>query len=229
MKIIFVRHGHPNYKDDCLTELGHKHAEAAADRLSGEKIDAFYSSTCGRAVETAEHIAARFGKPVEQLEFMREISWRAVDPEEELPHNGNPWLITAEMVKEGKSLTDPNWKQQYPFSRSRILESFQKVETAFDSWLEQFGYFREGDYYRTQGVDDRTVLLASHAGSSTVVLSHLLNLPPLVMFRKMGPNYTGITVVDMDCEDGALVAPSVDLLNDARHIEGLETKVIFDN
>ena len=30
MKIIFVRHGHPNYQLDCLTELGHPQAEAAA-------------------------------------------------------------------------------------------------------------------------------------------------------------------------------------------------------
>lgn len=229
MKIIFVRHGHPNYKDDCLTELGHRHAEAAAERLKDEKIDAFYSSTCGRAVETAEHIANRFGAQVEQLEFMREISWRPVDPEEEFAHNGNPWLITADMVAQGKSLTDPNWKEQYPFCRSKILQSFDKVEAGFDAWLEQFGYYREDEYYRVKGGSDKTVLLASHAGSSTVVMSHLLNLHPLVMFRGMGPNYTGITVVEISGEDGNLTFPSVDLFNDARHIEGLETKVVFDN
>ena len=33
MKIVFVRHGHPNYHEDCLTELGHLQAEAAARRL----------------------------------------------------------------------------------------------------------------------------------------------------------------------------------------------------
>jgi len=33
MRIIFVRHGHPNYEKDCLTELGHRQAEAAAQRL----------------------------------------------------------------------------------------------------------------------------------------------------------------------------------------------------
>ena len=29
MRIIFVRHGHPNYRKDCLTELGHLQAKAA--------------------------------------------------------------------------------------------------------------------------------------------------------------------------------------------------------
>ena len=33
MRIVFVRHGHPNYENDCLTPLGKQHAEAAAERL----------------------------------------------------------------------------------------------------------------------------------------------------------------------------------------------------
>ncbi len=33
MRIIFVRHGEPNYELDCLTETGKKQAEAAARRL----------------------------------------------------------------------------------------------------------------------------------------------------------------------------------------------------
>ena len=34
MYIYFVRHGHPDYKTDTLTALGHKQAEAAAERLA---------------------------------------------------------------------------------------------------------------------------------------------------------------------------------------------------
>ena len=53
MRILFVRHGHPNYELDCLTELGKKQAEAAALRLKDEGIEEIYASTCGRAFETA--------------------------------------------------------------------------------------------------------------------------------------------------------------------------------
>lgn len=229
MRIIFIRHGHPNYKDDCLTELGHKHAEAAADRLGGERIDEFYASICGRAVETAEHIAARFGKEVVQLEFMREISWRPVDSEETIPHNGHPWHLANEMATKGESLIDPHWKEKYPFNRSKILSSMDKVESGFDSWMAQFGYVREGEFYRVKGGSDKTVLLASHAGSSTIVMSHLFNLPPMLLFKAMGPNYTGITVVNFDGEDGELISPDLEIMNDARHIAGLTAELIFDN
>ena len=65
MRIIFVRHGHPNYELDCLTPLGHKHGEEVAERLRQEPIEKIYSSTCGRALETAEHIDRNFGLGVE--------------------------------------------------------------------------------------------------------------------------------------------------------------------
>ena len=43
MRIIFVRHGHPNYRKDCLTELGHLQAKAAAKRLKEEGIETIES------------------------------------------------------------------------------------------------------------------------------------------------------------------------------------------
>ena len=38
MRIIFVRHGEPDYEKDCLTETGKLQAEAAARRLEREGI-----------------------------------------------------------------------------------------------------------------------------------------------------------------------------------------------
>ena len=89
MRIIFVRHGHPNYEKDCLTELGQLHAAAAAERLAGEGITEIYSSTCGRAYETARHVADTLGLTVVPCDFMREISWGSVDGEP-LDFNGHP-------------------------------------------------------------------------------------------------------------------------------------------
>ena len=73
MKIYFVRHGHPDYKKDCLTELGHLQAEAAAKRLENSGIVSVFSSTKGRAFETAEHTAKKLGLEVIPCDFMREI------------------------------------------------------------------------------------------------------------------------------------------------------------
>ena len=60
MRLLLVRHGHPNYELDCLTPLGRLQAEAAAERLTNENIDAIYASTCGRALETASYPSSCF-------------------------------------------------------------------------------------------------------------------------------------------------------------------------
>ena len=97
MRIVFVRHGHPDYARDCLTELGHRHADAAARRLEGEGISRIFSSTCGRALETARHLADVLGLPVVRCDFMREISWGAEDGGA-LPADGHPWTLADEMI-----------------------------------------------------------------------------------------------------------------------------------
>ena len=76
MLIYFVRHGHPDYKNDCLTELGKRQAAAAAERLRSSGIEKIISSTNGRAVETAEYTARALGLEVDARDFLREISCR---------------------------------------------------------------------------------------------------------------------------------------------------------
>jgi len=133
MRIIFVRHGHPNYVDDCLTPLGHKHAEAAALRLKDEGVSEIYSSTCGRAFETARHLADTLGLTVVPCDFMREISWGSTDGQP-LDFNGHPWDTADRMVAEGASLLDPDWADKPPFDRNVLVQCAEKIAAATDEW-----------------------------------------------------------------------------------------------
>ena len=38
MLIYFVRHGHPNYKDDCLTELGKNQAALYGETMLNDAV-----------------------------------------------------------------------------------------------------------------------------------------------------------------------------------------------
>ena len=53
MKLLFIRHGEPNYEKDCLTENGLVQAAHLAKRLERENITAAFHSPMGRAAETA--------------------------------------------------------------------------------------------------------------------------------------------------------------------------------
>lgn len=226
MRIIFVRHGHPDYVRDCLTELGHRHAAAAAERLRDEGVERVFSSTCGRAMETAGHLAALAGLPVERCEFMREISWGPLEGAA-YADSDSPWNIADRLIAAGASLMEPDWAGKEPFCRNRLVQCVQNVAAGTDAWLQTLGYTREGLYYRVTGEPQGTVAAFGHGGASAAILSHLLNLPFPYVCAAMGPDYTGITIVTLQEERGSLAMPKIELLNDARHIRGLRIENIY--
>lgn len=218
MRILFIRHGHPNYQEDCLTPMGHEHAKKAALRLKDEGIDQIYASSCGRAYETALHTAELLEKPVTRLDFLREICWGSLNGEP-IPENGHPWKIAHYAVSQGFSLMDKAWTRQEPFANNCVFDSVAKVQKGADAFLEQLGYRREGENYRVIGdCTQQTVALFSHAGSSSAFLSHILNLPFFYVCGTLEPGFTAITAVTLSDTPGALTSPSIEYANDARHI-----------
>ena len=221
MIIYFVRHGDPDYINDCLTEIGHKQAAAAAERLATYGITEVYSSAKGRAIQTAEYTANQLGLSVTPLEFMNEIRWGSINGEPIL-ENGHPWFAAIALAAQGKKINNPDWRNDEPFCNSLILENEEKVSREFDAWLTAFGYSREGDYYRVTGTDtDKTIALFSHSGSSSALLAHLLNIPLPQFFGMLQLDVTAITSVYFPDTPNELVYPRLLRLNDAEHIKNL--------
>jgi len=227
MRLILVRHGHPNYELDCLTPLGHLQAEAAAERLLREKIDAFYASTCGRALETAEHTASRYGLPVTRLPFMREVTWgyngQPNDPA------GHPWNLVEGMVLEGKTLRDSHWQENPPFLGNSICGNVNQIGEEIDHWLETLGYTREGEYYRAGENTQKTIALFSHGGSSNAVLAHIYNIPFPLVIQALHADFTSITILNFPDTPGKLVMPVLELANDCAHIQDLKSELFYGN
>ena len=229
MKIYFIRHGHPNYETDCLTELGHKQAAAAAERLRDSGIEEIFSSTKGRAMQTAEHTANLLGLDVIPCDFMREIAWASLDGEPILA-NGHPWFISDIFASEGKTITDRDWREKEPYCKSALIECVKTVIEGLDSWLLELGYQREGEYYRVVGnATEKTVAMFSHGGSSSVALSHIFNIPFPQICGILHPEFTSITVVEFSDKVGELFCPRFSIMNDARHIYGIEGEKLYGN
>lgn len=226
MKIIFVRHGHPDYRKDCLTEIGHLHGNAVALRLRDEKIDRICSSSCGRARETAEHIAQYHALSVETFDFMREIGWGSIDGTE-LFKNGHPWLTIDDMIENGEELNDPDFATGARFSNNKTIFDIERVSNGFDEWLSSLGYEREGHYYRVIRKNDDRVVMVSHGGASSAALARLFSLPFPLVAAIVGADYTAITVVSFEGEEGKLVMPRFELVNDAKHIKNIEVENYF--
>ena len=219
MRIIFVRHGEPDYERDCLTETGKRQALAAAERLREEGIGGIWSSPLGRARETAEAASRALEIPVRTLDFMREVDWGSRDGTP-LFADGHPWNIADELARKGISLNDPGWRNHPYFRNNRVCDSVDRVESEIDEWLAELGYRREGPYYRCVRKDSgqKTVALFSHGGSSAAAMGHILNLPFPYACALLHLAHTGITVLRFDRVPGSKAMPRLELANDDRHI-----------
>ena len=208
MRILFVRHGNPNYELDALTELGHKQADACAERLSHEGIERIFSSTCGRALETAAYTAEKYGIEVERCDFIREIDWSGKDGNT-IPENGSPWLYAEKYIREGRCLVDFDWERDDLFSISNTPDSFRKVAAGLDGWLEALGFKREGCFYRVMKPQHHTVAIFCHGGAFAAAFSHLFNLPAPFVLRCIPFDQSGVVEVAIKGNGGELATPTL--------------------
>lgn len=215
MRIVFVRHGEPDYEKDCLTERGHLQAKAAGVRLIDEAIQKIYRSPMGRAKQTALHIADELKIPENELitlDFMREI-------ECDTP---NPWEKSNVLVRNNESLLVKNWTEHELFKDDYVVPQISEKGKAFDEFLRSLGYKRRGLYYEVTRKNTDTIAVVSHAGSSTSVFARLFNLPATFVFDAIQPSFTTITTVTLNGEVGEIVSPRFEIANDSRHIRDVE-------
>ena len=73
MRILLIRHGDPDYINDCLTEKGRREASLLADLMEKETVKDFFVSPLGRARETASYTLKRLKRTAEEKDWLREF------------------------------------------------------------------------------------------------------------------------------------------------------------
>ena len=192
MRLYIIRHGDPNYVDDCLTEPGRIEAAALADYLVWLGIDRLYSSPLGRARETAEASARSLGLPVEALEWTRELKGPR------LKGSRFPaWDIGGAEVRGGGYLADLNrWELlDEHVDGEQLRETAAGVGRDSDQFLAGLGYERSGLLYRVTQPNQLKVAVFCHGGFGLTWLAHLLAIPLPLMYAAFFMQTTSITTV----------------------------------
>ncbi|MBR1585174.1 MAG: histidine phosphatase family protein [Clostridia bacterium] len=224
MRIIFVRHGEPNYELDCLTERGKLQAAAAARRLEREGIAEIYASPLGRAMETARYTAERLGLPITTLHYMHEISWGGPG----IPENGHPWTLGDWMIsREDFDFYTQDWRQHPYFAGNASVRYLDEISAKYDALLLTQGYRHEGSRFFCTADKPKTIAVFSHGGSGACVLSHLLALPFPYVATVLPYEFTSVIILEFPVRPGEYVHPRIELFNDAAHILNLSSGLVI--
>ena len=194
MKLLIVRHGDPDYSVDSLTEAGWKEAAALVPRMEKLDVKAFYVSPLGRARDTASLTLKAMNREAEVLPWLQEFPVKVVRPNAEKP--GIPWdWLPQDWTADPRFFSRDHWLEPEVFAKTGMAEGYNTVIQGLDTLLARFGYVREGEYYRAERANDDTVVLFCHFGLECVLLSHLLNISPMLLWHGTLATATSVTTL----------------------------------
>ncbi len=104
------------------------------------------------------------------------------------------WL-PAEWTAEERYFDRNHWAETEVMEEGSVGESYRYVTENFDKLLSAYGYVREGAYYRTEKANNDTIVFFCHFGLECVLLSHLLNVSPMIFWHGACAAPTSVTVL----------------------------------
>ena len=195
MKLLFIRHADPDYSIDSLTPKGWKEAEYLAERLEKEKIDYFYVSPLGRAKDTAGLTLKKHEKTAVECEWLREFSpsiWRPDVKDRKMI----VWdWLPQDWSKEECFFDRNHWFEQKNLADENVGGEYRRVIKEFDDLLAHHGYVRDGNIYLAEHSSSDVIALFCHFGIQCVLISHLLNVSPMLLLHGMAAAPSSVTSV----------------------------------
>lgn len=195
MKLLFIRHGDPDYKTDSLTEKGIKEAELLAGRMAGTHVDECFLSPLGRARLTAKPCLEAMHMEGTTYDWLREFDPQIVRPDSpERTHICWDWLPQDLAVRE-HFYGYKTWYDDPILEAADVRKRAQEVWDGLDGVLKAHGYERDEHYYRVVRPNNDTLAFFCHFGVTTLMLSHLFGASPMVLWHSMISAPTSVTTV----------------------------------
>ncbi len=194
MKILFVRHGDPDYEHDSLTLKGWKEAELLADRLTELDVRDFYCSPLGRAKDTASVTLNRLHKNATVFEWLQEFPARILDPES--GERSICWDLMPGYWTNRTDLYDKDkWYLDPVMASGNTEKIYKHVTEGIDGLLDQYGYRRDGMFYHTEGGNTHSIVIFCHLAVELAILSHLLGIAAPVLWQGFFVAPSSVTVL----------------------------------
>ena len=193
MRLLIIRHADPDYERDSLTQKGWREARLLQQRFEKIKLDKVYCSTMGRAKDTASLILEEKGLEAEYCDWLREfpplINRPDITDRRKIAWDWLPqdWTCVPEYF-----LKD-SWQDTEIMQEAHVGDVYSDVIKQFDQVLSDNGYERDGLIYRAKRANTDTIAFFCHFGIECVLLSHLMNASPMILWHHTCASPSSVT------------------------------------
>ena len=210
MRLLFIRHGDPDYVHDTLTEKGHREAALLAERAEELQLGKCFVSPLGRAQATAGYSMKKLGRTAKTLGWLQEFPARIdLNRAPQLLHacpNARKedgkyaphivWDIMPSYWGEFSDCMDPaRWRECEISRNSDTVEIYDYVTGEFDKLLMEHGYIRDGRCYKVEKESTETLTFFCHFGITCVFLAHLWGISPFLLWHSLALAPTSVTEI----------------------------------
>lgn len=220
MKLYVIRHGDPDYKNDDLTPLGKRQAEALARRFANIGLDEIYSSPLGRAIATATPTAEILKKKIEILEWASEntTAEHLFVTDKDGKHR---WCMLQQNTNYKNNDTVrlyDDWQNAHPdFASEKITEQIKYIADSSDEFLKNLGYERDGCIYKVTAPSDKNVAVFCHYGFGTTWMAHLMQIPPHIVWGTFSFLPCNFSVFEFKNNENGITTPFCLTFADTSH------------
>lgn len=194
MKLLFIRHGDPDYEHDYLTEKGFREAKLLADRIKQLNVRDFYCSPLGRAKATAKVTLDRINREAIVCDWLQEFPGYII--EEDTKHRVIPWdFLPGHWTTHPMLYDKDQWTKDSIMATGDVEAVYLNITKNMDLFLEHYGYNRKGNYYHCEKGNSDTIVIFCHLGVQFAILSHLLGISASLLWQGFFVAPTSVTTV----------------------------------
>ena len=111
-----------------------------------------------------------------------------------------------------------HWFENEAMQEGHVKEEYDRVIGEFDKLLAKHGYERKGHYYKVNEENNDTIIFFCHFGLECVLLSHLLNISPMVLWHGCVAAPSSVTTLTTEERRQGIAAFRMSSFGDISHL-----------
>ena len=129
-------------------------------------------------------------------DWLKEFTVPVKRPDKAGEYSRIPWDWLPQDLNRAPELLDPvKWRTNPVFLDAAVGEAYDEVIKQFDALLASHGYVRDGLVYRVENANTDTLVFFCHLGLACLLMSHLMNCSPVVLWQGTCLAPTSVTTI----------------------------------